>query len=79
MNCIRCGNEMNDNDKCCYKCGAINPYIEENMSYLKRNHINPNKLSKNNDNSLLFSILRAFLIIIFIIIVVFVIYSFISK
>lgn len=79
MNCIKCGNVMNDNDKCCYKCGAINPNIDENINYLKRNHINPNELTKKDDNSLLFSILRAFLIMVFIVIVIIVAYSYISK
>ena len=31
MICPKCGNEYNDNLRCCFKCGALNPKNEENM------------------------------------------------
>ncbi len=48
MNCLNCGNKMNSNDKCCYKCGAINPNITENEDFMKRNKIKAQDLEKKD-------------------------------
>ncbi len=36
MKCIKCGSKMNENDRFCFKCGAINYNHPDNESYVKK-------------------------------------------
>lgn len=37
INCIRCGEKMDYEQRCCLKCGALNPNNDENKEFLNNN------------------------------------------
>lgn len=58
MKCVRCGSEMNETDRCCLKCGAINynnplnkQFVENYAPEKEMEKANPS-LSKKKNNIL---------------------------
>jgi len=79
MKCIKCGRELNDNERSCMFCGEINPYNPENFEFIKEYGTKEQKKAMNLNKIKIKDNKKILLIILLIIVIILIIFLFLGE